>query len=162
MVGIIHGIRCHIGSQALCLRLVALLLQVGEDAERHVQHVLLRPYLLLVGSAVPYIFARFSHLQRNFILIVVVLIVTTQTQEHRQLIILQVGGVLLQGIGMGEHLDALVLDHHAQRLLVGLNQLWLARVFLSLNARRQHVVHRCLLGILLQTHGARLQGSACG
>ena len=39
----------HIGSQSLCLSLVAFLLQVSEDAERHIEHVFLWPYQFAVG-----------------------------------------------------------------------------------------------------------------
>ena len=178
-----HHIRCHIGSHASSLRLVALLLEAGKYAQGYIEHILLRPDQLSVGRTVAVIIAaRFGQLERNLILIVIVLIVAAQTDEDRQLAVLQIGGVLLQGIGMGKHLDALVLaeiegrvliyrlclamgqilHHQTQSLLVCLDKLWLRWVLLAADTRRKHIVDRCLLGIFLQTDCTRLQGSATG
>ena len=110
MFGIHHHIRCQIGSHTSCLRLVALLLETGKYAQVYIEHILLRPDQLSVGRTVAVIIvARFSQLERNLVLIVIVLIVAAQTDEDRQLVVLQIGGILLQRIGMGKHLDALVL-----------------------------------------------------
>ena len=162
------------------LSLITLLLEIGKDAESHIKHILLRPNQPAVGRHITVVIAARSRKgERNLIFIIVILIVATQTDEDRQLPILQVGGILLQGIGMGKHLDTLiltevessilvyrlclptgqVLDNQAQSLLVGFNQLWLARILLTADAWRQDVIDRSLLGIFLKIHGTSLQGS---
>ena len=183
MVGVVGRIGCREGSHALRLGLVARLLECGEDGERHVEHVLLGPHgtaVLVAVSAV--VVACRCELQRYFVLVVVVLVVASQTDEHRSLVVLQRGDILLQGIGVYKHLHAFVLSqveggvlvhrlglaraqvlgHEAERLLVGLDELWLRGVLLALYARWQHVVDRCLLGILLYAHRTGLERAAVG
>ena len=162
------------------LSLITLLLEIGKDAESHIQHILLRPNQPAIGRHITVVIAARSRKgERNLIFIIVILIVTTQTDEDSQLPILQVGSILLQGIGMGKHLDTLILtevessilvyrlgfstgqipDNKAQSLLVGFNQLWLTRILLTTDAWRQDVIDRSLLGIFLKIHGTSLQGS---
>ena len=182
MTAVVGGIRLRVGSHTHRLRLVALLLEGGEDGERHVEHVVLRPYRLAVFERTAIVLAFRCQLERYLILIVVVLVVATQADEHSQLVVLQLGGVLCQGIGMGKHLYALVLAqveggvlihclrlarihvlyHETQSLLVVLHELCLRWVLTTSDAWRQDVVDWLLLGILLDTHGTRLQGSAIG
>ena len=57
-------------------------------------------------------------LQRNLILVVVTLVVGTQSYKHSQLVVLQVRGILLQGIGMYEHLDAFILSQIHAGILI--------------------------------------------
>ena len=116
-IGAIHTV---IRSPTFGLGLVTLLLQVGENRERHIQHVLLGPYSSLVGNRIAVIrrITMRRELQWNLILIVVTLVVRTQSHEHGQLVVLQVRGILLQGIGMYEHLDAFILSQiHASILI---------------------------------------------
>ncbi|CDD05928.1 unknown [Prevotella sp. CAG:592] len=115
-----------------------------------------------------------GELQRNLIFVEVALVVGTESHEHRQLVVLQVCGVLFEGVGMHEHLQTLILSEvevrvlvyclcltvrevchlYVERLLVALCELRLRRVLLSTDARRQHVVHRHSVVVLLDVHGA--------
>ena len=164
----------------MSLSLITLLLEIGKDAESHIKHILLRPNQLAVGRHITVVIAARSRKgERNLIFIIVILIVTTQTDEDSQLPILQICGILLQGIGMGKHLNTLILtevessilvyrlgfstgqipDNKTQSLLVGFYQLWLTRILLTTDARRQDIIDRSLLGIFLKIHGTSLQGS---
>ena len=164
----------------MCLSLITLLLEIGKDAESHIKHILFRPNQFTVGRHITVVIAARSRKgERNLIFIIVILIVATQTDEDCQLPILQICGILLQGIGMGKHLDTLILtevegsilvyrlslstgqvpDNKTQSLLVGFNQLWLARILFTADAWRQYVIDRSLLSIFLQIHGTSLQGS---
>ena len=57
------------------------------------------------------------------------------------------------------------LHHHVECLLIGLYELGLRGVCHTVNAWRQHVVHRCLVIVLLDVHGTHLHrttlGTAC-
>ena len=164
----------------MCLSLITLLLEIGKDAESHIKHILLRPDQLTVGRHITIVIAAWSREgEWNLIFIIVILIVTTQTDKDSQFSILQVCCILFQGIGMGKHLNTLiltkiesrilvyslcfstgqVLDNKAQSLFVGFHQLWLTRILFTTDARRQYVVDRSLLGIFLKIHGTSLQGT---
>ena len=54
------------------------------------------------------------------------------------------------------------LHHHVQRLLVVLYQLWLRWVGYTTDAWRQHVVHRCLVVVLLDVYSTHLQHTTLG
>ena len=112
-------------------------------------------------------------IQRHLVLVIVVLVVRTQTQENRQVTVLQRLRVVDGRLRMGEHLQTLVPTQvvcgrfvhrpgirrgkirylHRQRLLVLLEQLGLAGIEHTTHARRQHIIHRLALAILLDIHG---------
>ena len=75
MVTVISSVRTGKGCQSLSLLMVALLLDLGEERERNVEHVVLRPYLTCGISREPAIRARRGELQRNLVFIVIALIV---------------------------------------------------------------------------------------
>ena len=161
------------------LRLVAFLLEVGQLLEVDVQHVLLGPNLSCFGCGVAVILARRCELQRNLVLIEVALIVRTETYEYGELSVFQSGGVLLEGVGMHEHLQTLILtdvqrgvliyrlclartercDGHGKRLLVVLHELRLRRVLSALDARRQNVVDGLLVSVLFYVDSRNSQSS---
>ena len=89
-------------------RLVTLMFQVGEDAEIDVEKVLLWPNGLAALGGVGVVVACGGELQRDFVFIIVVLVVATQSHEHTHLVVLQFG-VTLQGVGVNEHLQVLVV-----------------------------------------------------
>ena len=152
------------------LGLVAGLLHSREERQGHVEHVLLGPHQATVGGRVHAI-VRLPRRerQRNFILIIVALIVGAEAYEHRQLVVLQVGGVGVERVGMHKHLHALILpeveggvlvhslrlavtevfDVHRQRLLVALYKLGLRGVLCSADAGRQHIIDGRLVVVLL-------------
>ena len=144
LVGVVVAIERGIAGGAHGACHVAGLLHLGKDAEVDVEHVLSRPY----GTTVVYIIliivaAVGRQLQGDDILVVVVLVVATHADEHRQLVVLEVGGIVDEVVGMDEHLEVLilaqvedgiavdglrlasrqVLHHHVQGLLVGLGEL---------------------------------------
>ena len=61
---------------------VALLLQLGENIERDVEHIVLRPHHPACVEAVAVVVAWGGELQRNLILIVVVLIIGSETHKY--------------------------------------------------------------------------------
>ena len=150
------------------LLLVAFLFECRQFVERYVEHVLLRPHChsSLVRVAIVVLG---GELQWYLIFIVVALVVATQSHEDGQLVVLQVGGVLLHGVGMHKHLQSLVLSQvevgvlihrlcltlgqllydESQCLLVVLHELRLRGVGHTTYSRRQHIVHRQLVGVLL-------------
>ena len=91
--------------------------------------------------------------------------------------ILQVGGIGHQVVGVHEHLHVLilaevearvaidslrltllqVLHHHVERLFVALHKLWLGGVGDTTDTRWQHVIHRLFVVALLDVHGADLE-----
>ena len=115
-----------------------------------------------------------SEFERHLVFVVVALVVASEAYEDSQLVVGEVGGVLVQRIGMHEHLQALVLseveggvlidtfrlscaevvDHDVECLLVALDELWLGGVLHTRDARRQYVVDRCLVVVLLDVDGA--------
>ena len=118
-------------------------------------------------------------LQRNLILVEVVLVVGTEAYEYRKLSVFKICHVLLERVGMHEHLQSLVLTHvdrrvlihslrlarseivdcHRQCLLIALYKLRLRGVLLARYARRQNVVDRCLVVVLLDVDGTHLKTS---
>ena len=126
------------------------------------------------------IFTRGCKLKGDFVLIIVVPVVAAKAHEHGKLVVGQVSSILLEGIGVDEHLNALVLaqvesgvlinglglarrevvDNEAQRLLVLLGKLRLGRILLTGDSRRQDVVHRRLVVVLLDVHRADGHASA--
>ena len=54
---------------------------------------------------------------------------------------------------------AQILHHHTQCLFVGLRQLWLTGVCHTVDARRQDIVNRTLVVVLLDIDSTHLQGS---
>ena len=162
----------------LCLGDVTLFLQLGEDVEAHVEHVLLGPYLLAVGRGVAAVVTAVGGETEGYlVLIVVVLVVASETYEDSQLVVLQSCGVGHEVVGVGEHLHALVLSeverrvlvhplrlpvaevlhHHVEGLLVTLHELWLRRVGDACDARGKDVVHWCLVVALLDVHCTHLE-----
>ena len=113
-------------------------------------------------------------LQGNLVFVVVRLIVATQTHEDSQLVVSEASDVLLEGMAMHEHLNMLVLaqvergilinglrlsvaqiaNHHRQCLFVALNELWLRRVGIATDARRQYIVDRGHVVVFLDVHSA--------
>ena len=162
-----------VGSPTLGACQVSVFLQLCEGREWNVEHVLLGPHLPAVLRVVV-VFAGCSQRQGNLVFVVVVLIVIAQAHEECQLVALQMGGVYLEGVGVGKHLHALILaqilvgilihglglaagkigDHDVESLLVVLDKLWLCGVEGTADARRQHVVDGQLVGVLLDVHGA--------
>ena len=110
--------------------------------------------------------------QGHLIFIIVVLVVAAKAHKHCQLVVLKVGGILLQGIGMHKHLQTLILaevevgvlihglglslgkllDDEAESLLVVFNKLWLRRIGNTADTRRKDVVDGELVGMLLDVH----------
>ena len=121
-------------------------------------------------------------LERNFVFVVVRLVVAAEAHEHGQLVVGERGGVLLEGVGVDEHLDALVLAQvergvaidglrlavaqvvhgQGQCLLVALHELRLRGVGVASDARRQHVVHGSLVVVFLDVHCAHHHFSGLG
>ena len=119
MVGIVRLVRPCEGRRAKGACPVTLPLHIGEEGERDVEHVVFRPYLLDIGDIVPAVFVAWCReLKRDLIFIVVALVVGAETDEDGELIVLQVRGVRLLGVGMDEHLDALVLAYVERRVLI--------------------------------------------
>ena len=120
------------------------MLQVGEDAEVDVEHVLFGPYGFTSLCGVGVIMPGRSECQRNLIFIIVALVVATHADEETHLIVLQFS-VIFHRIGMNKHLQMLVvtevhvhgfidgtciscgkvLHGQCQCLLIVLRQLWL-------------------------------------
>ncbi len=156
------------------LRRVAFFLQFGEQFERNVEHILLGPHRLAALLRVSVVVTGRSKGQRNLVFVVVVLVVASQTHEESQLVVGQVGNVVLHCVGMYEHLYALVLTHihggilvdslrlarakvvdgHCQSLFVRLYELRLSGVLFAADARRQHVVDGSLVVVLLDIYRA--------
>ena len=147
-------------------------LGIGQYREREIEHVLRRPNLVTVLLAVVVVIACGREYQRNLVLVVVVLQVSTQADEARQVTILQVGIFSLQFLGVNKHLQMLVVTHvvgcvfvhgtcvaewqvvHTQnhRLFVLCNQLRLPGVGLTADARRQDIVDRRTVAVLLDIY----------
>ena len=159
---------------ALGLTDVALFLELCEHIKVDVEHVIDGPHLTAVGIGVFVVVAAvWREHQRNLVFVVVVLIVAAQTYEHGKLIVLQVGDIGHEMIGMDEHLHVLVLTeiergllidglrlsmlhvphHHVQCLFVVLHKLWLRGVGGTADARRQHVIDGNLIVVLFNVHG---------
>ena len=174
LVGVVRRVDAVVRSLSVCLGFVALLLQAGELGEGDVEHVLLGPYGAGVGSRVASVLAGLGELQRNLVLVEVALIVGAETYEYRQLSVLKIRLVGLESVGVNEHLQTLVLsevercvlvhrlclagaergDAHRECLLVVLHELRLRWVLSALDARRQDIVDRLLVVVLLDVHGA--------
>ena len=170
----VGGVRHVVGSHPFRPCLVALLLELGEDGERNVEHVLLGPYGAAVLRRIAVVGSLGGELQGQLVLVIVVLIVGAEPDEDGELVVGEVGDVLRHGVGMGEHLYALILpevevgvlvdglgraraevgDGHGERLLVALDELGLCGVLLTTDARRQDVVDGLLVVVLLDTDGA--------
>ena len=123
-----------------------------------------------------------SQHERYLVFVVVVLVVATQTDEHRQLTILQIGGIGYQVVGMHKHLHSLVLaqvndallihclrlvllqvvDDHLKSLFVALHQLGLRGVGNSTDTWRQHIVHWFLVAVFLDVHCTHVYGTPLG
>ena len=174
IVLIVGGEEVVVGGVALSLGLVALLLHGGEHGKGYIEHVLLRPHDALVVGRVFVVVSRRGELEGHLILIVVALVVAAQAHEHRQLVVGQIGGIVDGMVGMHEHLQAAVLaqvevgvlehslrlagaqvaHHHVEGLLVALHQLRLCGVLHTRDARRQDVVDRFLVVVLLDVDSA--------
>ena len=143
---IIAHIELVIRGAPLRLCFVTLFLQTCEDVQVHIKHIRLWPYLTTISLRVFAVVAAIGRqLQRYLIFVVVVLIVITHADENSQLVILQVGGIRYEMVGMNEHLhpailtqveggftiDGLrlptlqILDHHVECLLIILYELGL-------------------------------------
>ena len=177
LVGIVVGEQLRKRSASRRTGFVAGAFQIGEHGEVYVEHVLLRPHQRTVGRHIPAIGTGWRKLQGDEILVVVVLIVAAQTNEHSQLIVLQLRAVRHKVVGMHKHLYVLVLAQvevgglidslrfvlaqvlhcEAESLLVILCQLRLIGISGTVDARRQYVGHGGTLGILLHVDGAHLQ-----
>ena len=119
VVGIIGRVRSGIGGRTEGPRLVALLFDIGEDGEGHIEHVVVGPHLKDVAEVIAVVVrSRCRELQWYLIFIVVALIVGTEPNEDRQLVVLQIGCIDLFGIGMNEHLQTLVLSHVESCILI--------------------------------------------
>ena len=172
---VVHREDAIVGRRSLRLRHVALFLDLREELERDVEHVLLGPHGSAVGNRIAVVVVAGSgELQRNLVFVVVALVVASQTDEDSELVVGEVGGVLLECVGMYEHLDAFVLahvdgrvlidgfsltirqvrDHHIERLLVALDELRLGGVGIATYSGRQHIVHGKLVVVLLDVDGA--------
>ena len=186
LVGIV-GHKGHAEAGRTCgLGLVACLLHGRKDLERDVEHVFLGPYGDTSLTRIAIVAARGGERQRNLILVVVVLIIGTEADKDCQLTVLQSSRVRVEGIGVCEHLDALVLaeieggvlidclrlaraqavDRHSQSLLVALHELRLRRILLARDARRENIVDRHLVRVFLDAHSAdghraRGRGGVC-
>ena len=105
IIGIVSRVRTIVRGLSYCLRLVALTLQSGEERQRNVEHIALGPHLQTVGSRVfVVVVAMRCELQRNLILVEVVLVVGTEAYEYRKLSVFKICHVLLERVGMHEHL----------------------------------------------------------
>ena len=178
LVGVVFSKQGGVGGQSVGTRYVAFFLQRGKHVHIDIEHILLRPHQHTVGGHIPVVAALRREFQRDKILIVVVLIVGTETNEHGQLIVLQLGAVGFQIVGMHKHLQVLILlqvqrgvlidslrlvlrqvfHHQAEGLLIALGQLRLAGVGHTADARRQHVGHRLAVGVFFhvdRTHRHR-------
>ena len=123
-----------------------------------------------------------GELQGNEVFVIVVLIVGTQTDEHSQLVVLQLRAVGHQVVGMDKHLQALILAQvqigilihslrlalrqvlhgETERLLIILCKLGLTGVSDTGNARRQHIGHGLTVRILLHVDSTHLQQTRLG
>ena len=166
-------------SHAQRLLLVALGLDVGEDRKVDVHHVVFGPYGLTVGQAVGVVPFGRGHFQRHFVFIVIVLVVRTEADEYARLVVLE-RSVAGERVGVGKHLQVAILSEvqagvlvngsciarrevlhgDVEGLLVVFTQLAAVAVDVARNARRQHVVHRCLVVVLFQAYGRHFQCAA--
>ena len=183
VVGVVVGIERGEAGRTHGAGLVAGLLQLGEQREVDVEHVLQRPHgTAVVGIEPVVVVAVGGELQGDDVLVVVVLIVTAQTDEDGQLVILQRRGIVDEVVGMDEHLHVAVeaqveggvavdglrlaageiLHHHVEGLLVGLGELGLRGVGDARDARRQHVVDGAFVVVFLNIDGTDLQRTAVG
>ena len=141
-VAVVVGEGGGIGSGTLGLGLVAGLLQGSKYGEVDVEHVLFGPYGGALGIGIDLLG---RELQRYLIFIIVALVVAAEAHEDGELVVLQVGDILQEGVGVDEHLQTLVLaqvegsllvdrlrlaaaevlHNHAHRLFVALHQLGL-------------------------------------
>ena len=163
------------------LLLVALFLQLGKHVERDVEHIGFRPYGTTVGGGIFAVVATVGRQRQGYLVfIVVVLVVATHADKHGELVVLQVGIVGNQMVGVDEHLHLLVLaqvetgvaihglrltslqilHHHVEGLFVGLYELGLRGVGYSRDTRRQHIVYRLLVVILLDVYSTYLEKAA--
>ena len=162
------------------LWLIASLFNFRKHRQVYVEHILFWPHRLTVYCRILVVLPLWSKLQRYLVFVVVALIVTAKAHKQCQLVVLQIGGVLLKSIGMNKHLNALiksqieimvlvhclcliarqVLYGQVHSLLVLLNQLWLLWVCNTGDARRQHIVYWLLVVIFLYIHGAHLKSTA--
>ena len=164
------------------LLLIAFLLEVGEDVEVDVYHVLDRPYGTTIDGREAVVVAFGSQRQGHFVFVEVTLVVGAQAQENTRFAVLQTCDVIHQSIGVNEELQVLVLTHivvavlidslsiawrqilngHRQGLLVLLHELTLTWVGDATDARRQYVVDGLLAAVLLDVDGADGHGSTGG
>ena len=163
----------------LALGSVALILQIGKHLGREVDHIAFRPNGGAVGLAAAIVSSGRGEGEGYLILVVVVLVVRSESDEHGQLAIGQAGDVVDQSLGVNEELEALVATHvvfgtlvdgacvlrgqigdlQREGLLVLLPDLRLAGVGHSGDARRQDIVDRLAVAILLYVDGSDVEGA---
>ena len=170
-VFIVNGEKFCIAGFTAVTGFVALMLGIGEELEVDVNHVFFRPNCHTTLRGVGVVSAFWCEFQWHFVFVVVALVVATQADECTHLVVLQ-ALVVFEGVGMNEHLQVLVLaevevhglihaasiarrkvfDDDGECLLVFLSDLRLIWVGDTADARRQHVVHRSLVVVLLDVH----------
>ena len=170
------------GCGAVALGEVALLLEGGEDIEGYVEHVFLGPYDALVGGRIFVVMAGGGKFQRYLILIVVALVVAAKADEDGELVVGEVGDILVERVGVDEHLQpailaqveggvlvhtlrlagAEVVDHDVEGLLIVFHQLGLGGVLHTRDARREDIVDGGLVVVLLDIHGTHRHISRVG
>ena len=170
---VVSGIDKVIRSLPLSLCNVPVSLNLCEEVQRNIKHVLFWPHRTASLQRIHVIVSGRCQRQRDFIFIIVALIVTTETYEHRQLMVFKIRGVQFQGVGMHEHLQAFVLPHvdgsilvngfrllrtqvcngQGKCLLITLHKLWLSRILGTSYAWRKYIVDRSLIDILFDIHG---------
>ena len=174
MVGVVLAKQAVEGGHSLGLGAISSFFQRGEDAERHVEHIFLGPDGATVVGRIAVVVAFGREREGNFVFVIVRFVVATEAHEHGQLVVAEHRRVLLEGIGVDEHLDAFVLpqvehrvaidglrlvvaevgDGHCECLLVVFDELGLRGVGVAADSRRQHVVHRRFIVVFLDVHCA--------
>ncbi len=169
-------------SQPLRLGLVALFFQRSEYARLNVNHIFFGPNGFATGGGILVIMAFRRERQRHFVFVIIALVIRAEPQEKRELVVFEAGRVGVEGVGVNEHLQALVKteverrvlinafrfarrqirQRHGQCLLVAFHKLRLRRVGVAAYARRQGVVHRRLVVVFLNIHCRNVERARAG
>ena len=181
-VVVVDGEECGQVGIAEALLAVACLFHFGEHREVDVQHILFRPYGAALFGGISVVASGCRQLQGNFVFVEVVLVVRAEPDEDTGLIVFRFGYILGQRVGMDEHLEVFVLAHvqvgvlvhgagvsrsqvtYRQRegLFVVFGQLALCRIHYAADARRQYVVHRCLVVVFFDVDSRYFHASVRG